>query len=121
MKGALLFLATIMLATPGGRLEIQEFADRTADHYTAGSPYTAVMLWISAGMALIVLMMMRRTNPARRQVLVIRWEVTGDAFDGNATPRRKRSRLAWLRRFVSLFTSPSHRCRSGGPAEESAL
>jgi hypothetical protein len=102
MRGALLFLTTILLITPRGRENISGVMERTSTFYAAGAPYTAMMLWLTAGMALIVLLMLRRRKPAERQVIVIRWE-SGAPAPESSVPRRKKARLAWVLRIVPFI------------------
>jgi|SRR5215471_13402853 len=102
MRGALLFLTTILLITPGGRDNIQDLITRTGTFYDAGAPYSAMMLWLTAGMALVLLLMLRRRKPEDRQVLVIRWQ-SGSPAPDNLAPRRKKARFAWVLRIVPFI------------------
>jgi hypothetical protein len=99
MRGALLFLATMMVVTPGGRGEIEEFADRTSRLYDAAAPYSTAMLWLTAGMALVIALMLRRAREKERPLLV-KTEVSGPIFNGNEERRRTKSRFSWMWRLT---------------------
>jgi hypothetical protein len=101
MRGALLFLLTVMLVTPGGRENIADFVGQTAEFYDAGAPYTAMMLSLTAGMALVILLMLRRRKPEKRHLIIIRSEVSAPPAD--AQPRRKKARFGWLRTIRPFF------------------
>lgn len=103
MRGALLFLLTLMLVTPGGRADLADFVGQTADFYDAGAPYSAMMLALTAGMALVILLMLRRRKPEKRHLIIIRSEVSAPLADPNAPPRRKKRRFGWLQTIRPLI------------------
>jgi hypothetical protein len=102
MRGAILFLTTILVITPGGRENIEDFVTRTSVFYEANAPYSAMMLWLTAGMALVLLLMLRRRKPEQRRVIIIRWQ-SGSPAPESTAPRRKKARFAWVHRVVPFI------------------
>jgi hypothetical protein len=97
MRGALLFLTTIMVITPGGRNNIGDFLDRTCTLYTEAAPYSTMMIALAVCMALLLPLMVRRPAPARCQIVLIRSEISAAAFDGTAPIRPMKRRFHWSR------------------------
>jgi hypothetical protein len=103
MRGALLFLATIMIVTPGGRSNIGEFTARTSTLYDNAAPYSSMMLLLTAFMALVVALMLRRSRVGGNRMLIVRTEVSGPMFNGSSQRRQRKSRFSWLRRIPALI------------------
>ena len=75
MWGASLFSITILLATSSGRSVLEEYVGQTITRFAEQAPYSYMTIAFGAGLALLMLLLMRRKTPEPRVVVIVRWEL----------------------------------------------
>lgn len=79
MRGAMLFLAGIVVVVPSARTAVEEYVNTATARLAAESPYSEVIL-VSIGLiGVLLLLLMRQPAPERMIVYRIRTEVPGPA------------------------------------------
>lgn len=121
MRGASLFFITIVMSTPKGRGAFSAYTSETITRFTVQSPYSYLTIVSMAGIALMLLIMMRQRRKEAPAMCIIRREIRGPVVSPGANrqrliqrsimaqpPRRGRfwrRTLAFLQRF-SLMAVP---------------
>jgi hypothetical protein len=118
MKGAALFLFTIVMLTPGNRTAVQAYVDQTTARLAAESPFPQVVLVSTGLIALMLMFILRDQRPARQTRFIVLKEIRGPAGDeaGRRVLERRQfcntGRLTRIMR-VLLIVRPSRLRRSG--------
>ena len=85
MKGAFLFLFTMMMAAPSNRTAVQAYVDQTTARLAAESPFPQVVLVSTGLIALMLMFILRDRTPARQIRFVVHTEIRGLAGDEAGT------------------------------------
>ena len=119
MKGAALFLFTLMIADSGNRTAIQAYVEQTTSRLAAESPFPEVVLVSTGLIALMLMFILRDRGPARQTPFIVHREIRGLAGDEAATPvlgRRRFRNTGRLSRIVrALLTSLKIQHSTGKP------
>src|SRR5438477_103659 len=81
MKGAALFLFTMVMVTPSNRTAVQAYVDQTTARLAAESPFPQVVLVSTGLIALMLMFILRDRRPARQTRFIVRRELRGPAGD----------------------------------------
>lgn|SRR5689334_24530164 len=106
MKGAALFLFTMMMVTPSNRTAVQAYVDQTTARLAAESPFPQVILVSTGLIALMLMFILRDRGPARRTRLIVHSEIRGRAADEAGTrvlERRQFRNAGRLSRIVCVL------------------
>jgi hypothetical protein len=106
MKGAALFLFTMMMVVPRNRTAVQAYVDQATARLAAESPFPQVVLVSTGLVALMLMFILRDRTPARQTRFIVYREIRGLAGDeaGARVPERGQfrstGRLRRLRRVL---------------------
>jgi hypothetical protein len=106
MKGAALFLFTMMMVTPSNRTAVQAYVDQTTARLAAESPFPQVILVSTGLIALMLMFILRDRGPARRTRLIVHSEIRGRVADEAGTrvlERRQFRNAGRLSRIVCVL------------------
>jgi len=85
MKGAALFLFTLMMVSPGKRTAVQAYVDQTTARLAAESPFPEVVLVSTGLIALMLMFILRDRGQARQTRFIVHREIRGLAGDEAGT------------------------------------
>src|SRR5690349_18501109 len=81
MKGAALFLFTVMMVAPGNRSAVEAYVDQTTARLAAESPFPEVVLVSTGLVALMLMFILRDRGSARQTRFIVHREIRGLAGD----------------------------------------
>jgi len=112
MKGAALFLFTLMMVSPGKRTAVQAYVDQTTARLAAESPFPEVVLVSTGLIALMLMFILRDRGQARQTRFIVHREIRGLAVDEAGGTRvlerrlfRNTGRLSRIMRALLLVRS----------------
>ena len=85
MKGAALFLFTMMMVVPSNRTAVQAYVDQTTARLVAESPFPQVVLVSTGLIALMLMFILRDRGQARQTRFIVHREIRGLAGDEAGT------------------------------------
>ena len=108
MKGAALFLFTMMMVAPSNRTAVQAYVDQATARLAAESPFPQVVLVSTGLVALMLMFILRDRTPARQTRFIVYREIRGLAGDeaGARIPERGQLRsTGTMRRILGVLRS----------------
>ena len=113
MKGAALFLFTMMMVVPANRTAVEAYLDQTLARLAAESPFPQVVLVSTGLVGLMLMFILRDQGPGRSTRYIVYREIRGRTGDevSARVPERERwfrrsgmlKRLVFLARRISLW------------------
>jgi hypothetical protein len=93
MKGAALFLFTMMMVAPSNRTAVQTYVDQTTARLAAESPFPQVVLVTTGLIGLMLMFILRDRGSARQTRFIVYREIRGLAGDEAGARVRERRQL----------------------------
>src|SRR5437764_14325166 len=108
MRGACLFLITILLVTSSGRSALETYSSLTLDRFAEQPPYSYMALVFMAAIALVLRMMMRHQRRERPDTSFVWLEIRGPVGAEHPQRIQKPRRSARLRAFFRRLCGLDH-------------
>src|SRR5215831_9885470 len=93
MKGAALFLFTVLMVAPGERTAVEAYVNQTTARLAAEAPFPQVVLVSTGLIALMLMFILRGRGPERPPQFILHREIRGTASDEAGTRDLKRGQF----------------------------